>query len=537
MASVCFEPKAISENLKSEDEYKKQLQDSFRPSFRSTLVKMIHIPRFNATFQKTINEYASKVPVVDLPVEKPKIKGGTLGFGNIAKSLGAAATKGLSDTVSGATKELQEGVSGATDGLSESIDKQTTDAKKTFDNTVKNAGQTDDLAAGISPLANTTTNDIGGLLSNNITPTGLDIIPKLGNDAFKLGTKSGLPSGIAELQKLANPSVLNALFSTGIKVVGLGNSKKNLIKAIDAGICEHIRRTKQGLVLWAKRNHIQIVEMLLNKHLGTLTKPNTFDPKPPIKPIVAECLDDPEINEKLEAFNKKKFDILDPFLDDMVAELVAYAQVEIASRIRIKSRIQTTQDIIFKPKKVFVEKNEENPEDIVETRAEEPPPYTENVDVHVSQPVTNPMFAPSAMPDTNILVADPVQQAADTQNQVQATLKSAVPFAAAADAAMNTRQFFDLKEQLIQKIKYLSDTFANSKSSNYDKTPFENWCLEQFYNKLVAYDTNDWLAAYEPPKADDNDPFGGLLEGGRRNKRRSKKRRRKRTAKRRTIRR
>jgi hypothetical protein len=527
-----------------------------------------------------------------LPVEKPNLKGGAWGLGNITKGITAGlnkeagniknnmvsgATSELNNVVSGATKDFQEGVSEATSGLSEATKdfqegvsgatkdfqegvseatsglneatsglseatdqvKQTADAKKAFDNKVKNAGQTVDLAHDISPLVNATSNDIGGLLS---------FTPGLGNVAAKSGTKSGLPSGLAGLHNMAGLSGLNALFSSGLKVVGLGNNKKNLIKSIAAGICEHIRRTKQGLVMWAKRNQIQIVEMMLNKHIGTLTQPKTFDPKPPIKPVAAECLDDPEINEKLEAFNKQMFDILDPFLGKLVAELVSYAQVEIAGRIQIKE--EKYKNIIFKPKKIIVAEPEEPPpryeeveEAEVSVNQDEPPTYEEAVN---GMPVVTPvndnaesqMFPASAMPSPVILNDNPIKKAADTQNQVQAMLKAAVPFATAIDTALNTSQFFYLKEQLLRRLKYMSDTFATSKSSNYDKTPFENWCLEQFYNKLVAYDTNDWLGAYEQPKkASDDDDFGDLFQGGRRNKRRSKKRKRKRTAKRRTIRR
>lgn len=584
--SVCFVPKDVKENLKSDADYQKQLEESFRRAFLSMIVSLIYMPRFNEEFRKIVNDYARGVPVISLPIEKPKLKGGALGFGDITKGITAGLNKEadkINKMVSGATNELNNvaskatsglnnvaleatsGLSEATSGLSEATDqvKQSADAKKAFDNKVKNAGQTVDLAHDISPLVNATANDIGGLLSGNI--------PGLGNVAAKSGTKSGLPSGIAELHNIAGLSGLNALLSTGLKVVGLGNSKKNLIKSIAAGICEHIRRTKQGLVMWAKRNQIQIVEMMLNKHIGTLTQPKTFDPKPPIRPVATECLDDPEINEKLEAFNKQMFDILDPFLGKLVAELVSYVQVEIAGRIQIKE--EKYKNIIFKPKKIIVAEPEEPPpryeevEEVEEAEVsinqDEPPTYkeVEEAEVSVTQggpptyeeavygrslPVATPvndnaesqMFPASAMPSPVILNDNPIKKAADTQNQVQTMLKAAVPFATAIDTAMNTSQFFYLKEQLLRRLKYMSDSFATSKSSNYDKTPFENWCLEQFYNKLVAYDTNDWLGAYEQPKkASDDDDFGDLFQGGRRNKRRSKKRRRKRTAKRRTIRR
>ena len=583
--SVCFVPKDVKENLKSDKDYQIQLEDSFRRAFLSTIVSFIYIPRFNAKFQKIVNDYARGVPVISLPVEKPKLTGGAWGLGNITKGITAGlnkeagniknnmvsgATSELNNVVSGATKELQQGVSGATSGLSEATNelqegvseatsglseatnelqegvsgatsglseatdqvKQSAEAKKAFDNKVKNAGQTVDLADDISPLVNATANDIGGLLS---------LTPGVGNVATKSGTKSGLPSGLAELHNIAGLSGLNALFSSGLKVVGLGNNKKNLIKSIAAGICEHIRRTKQGLVMWAKRNQIQIVEMMLNKHIGTLTQPKTFDPKPPIKPVATECLDDPEINEKLEAFNKQMFDILDPFLGKLVAELVSYAQVEIAGRIQIKE--EKYKNIIFKPKKIIVAEPEEPPSRYEEAEDDTPQePSPSNDDVPIATPVNDnaesQMFPASAMPSPVILNDNPIKKAADTQNQVQAMLKAAVPFATAIDTALNTSQFFYLKEQLLRRLKYMSDSFATSKSSNYDKTPFENWCLEQFYNKLVAYDTNDWLGAYEQPKkASDDDDFGDLFQGGRRNKRRSKKRKRKRTAKRRTIRR
>lgn len=536
--SVCFDPKDVKENLKSDADYQKQLEDSFRRAFLSTVVSLIHIPRFNAKFQKIVNDYARGVPVISLPVEKPKLTGGAWGFGNITKGITAGLNKEADNIKNNMVSEATSGLNEATSGLNEATDQitQTADAKKAFDNKVKNAGQTADLADGISPLVNATANDIGGLLS---------LTPGVGNVATTSGTKSGLPSSIANLQNLANPSALNALFSSGLKVVGLGNNKKNLIKSIAAGICEHIRRTKQGLVMWAKRNQIQIVEMMLNKHIGTLTQPKTFDPKPPIKPVATECLDDPEINEKLEAFNKQMFDILDPFLGELVAELVSYAQVEIASRIQITE--DKYKNIFFKPKKVIVAEPEEPPSRYKEAEDDTPQEPSPNDDDVPATPVNDnaesQMFPASAIPSPVILNDNPVKKAADTQNQVQAMLKAAVPFATAIDTALNTSQFFYLKEQILRRLKYMSDTFATANASNYDKTPFENWCLEQFYKKLVAYDTNDWLGAYEQPKkASDDDDFGGLgdlLKGGGRSKRRSKKRKQKqkRTAKRRTIRR
>ena len=96
--SVCFDPKNIKENLKSDADYKKQLQESFRRAFLSTLVSMIHIPRFNL---QIAYEYASRVPVISRP---KKMLGGTLGQG-----LGALQ-KGFGGLQQGSTNILKQGI-------------------------------------------------------------------------------------------------------------------------------------------------------------------------------------------------------------------------------------------------------------------------------------------------------------------------------------------------------------------------------------------------------------------------------------------
>ena len=517
--SVCFDPKNIKENLKSDADYKKQLQESFRRAFLSTLVSMIHIPRFNL---QIVYEYASRVPVISRP---KKMLGGTLGQG-----LGALQ-KGFGGLQKGPTNILKQGIpvdlpNGLTNGLGlqqnllGSIDKRKQDAKNAFDTKVKDAALNADLADSLFPVVNATTNDVTGAIQNSIAQAD--------PSAPKSDAKSELPSGIAELENMLTPSVLNAVFSTGLKIVGLGNSKKSLISAIDAGICEHIRRTKQGLVLWIKRNHNQIVKMMIDKHIGTLTKPETFDPKPPIKPVATECLDN-EINEKLEDFNKQVFAIIDKFLDEFVAELVSYSQTEIVSRIQMSDRT-------FEPKKKISNEPESNePEYVVPPMAEVLPfaPPINSIGLPVAQEVDIP--SDITEPDT-----PPNRTTDEPLNQVQAMLKASIPFATSVDTALKTSQFFYLKEQILRRLKYIADTFTNTNAANYDKKPFENWCLEQFYKKLSAYDTKDRLVAYK--KTPEEEADGGLLDGlfnGGRSKRRSKKRKQKqkRTAKRRTIRR